>query len=152
AFLSVGGMDQSLWYTADWDIYLKLAAAGPVTYDDSVLACFRVHGLSQTITGSRSEADFRAQHMRVLDRHIANLPPARRASVRRAALASVAVNTALAGANNGYPTGLLVAARALIGLGPIGLWRYFRDSRLVERVLPRLKARIAGRLATTALP
>ena len=28
AYLSVGGLDNALWYTADWDLYLKLAAIG----------------------------------------------------------------------------------------------------------------------------
>jgi hypothetical protein len=43
AFLSVGGLDNALWYTADWDLYLKLAAIGSVYYHSSPLACFRVH-------------------------------------------------------------------------------------------------------------
>src|ERR1700678_3150389 len=30
AWLACGGLDESLWYTADWDIWLKLAASGPV--------------------------------------------------------------------------------------------------------------------------
>src|SRR5262249_923905 len=31
-FLAVGGIDETLWYTGDWDLYLKLAAAGPFAY------------------------------------------------------------------------------------------------------------------------
>ena len=30
AWIDCGGLDDSLWYTADWDIWLKLAAAGAV--------------------------------------------------------------------------------------------------------------------------
>jgi len=30
AFLSVQGLDDALWYTADWDLYLRLAAIGSV--------------------------------------------------------------------------------------------------------------------------
>ncbi len=34
AWLSCGGLDENLWYTADWDIWLKLAACGSVYYHD----------------------------------------------------------------------------------------------------------------------
>ena len=96
AFLRVGGMDKSLWYTADWDLYLKLACAGPVYYAHEALTCFRVHGDSQTMTGSRSQ--------------------------------------------------LFLAVSSIVTLGPIGIWRYLRDSRLVERVAPRLRARFGQHL------
>ena len=137
AFLAIGGMDVGLWYTADWDLYLKLAATGPVTYDDGAYACFRVHEASQTMSGSRHRADFGAQLLCVIDRHGPRLPVRHRETVMRAARASVAINTALAGANNGCLADITVALRALLGLGPMGMRRYFRDSRLVERVLQK---------------
>ena len=59
AFLSVRGLDDALWYTADWDLYLRLAAIGSVYYHSSPLACFRVHKNSLTVLGSRNSADFR---------------------------------------------------------------------------------------------
>jgi glycosyltransferase involved in cell wall biosynthesis len=148
AFLAVGGMDEALWYTSDWDLYLKLADAGPVTYDGTARACFRVHGSSQTVVGSRG-ADFVNQLQRVLDRHGPHVPAAHRAAVLRAARASIMVNKALAAANNGHAGDLGGALLALAGLGPVGLRRYLRDSRIVERTLPRLKVRFAGRLAPT---
>ena len=43
AYLSIGGLDNTLWYTADWDLYLKLSAIGGVYYHSSPLVCFRVH-------------------------------------------------------------------------------------------------------------
>src|SRR5262249_28484390 len=52
AWLDCGGMDEQLWYTGDWDIWLKLAAAGPVIYHDRPTTGFRIHRNSQTITGS----------------------------------------------------------------------------------------------------
>src|SRR5207244_2105039 len=43
AFLQVGGLDETLWYTADWDLYLKLSSAGAVYYHPDLLASFRIH-------------------------------------------------------------------------------------------------------------
>jgi glycosyltransferase involved in cell wall biosynthesis len=149
AFIRVGGLDDQLWYTADWDLYLKLSAIGDIHYHPDPLACFRVHRGSMTVTGSRSIGDFRQQMETVLDRHAVRLGrqagKAAEAALHAARL-SIAVNTALAAANLGRPAGLFKVMVALLGLGPGGLWRYFRDSRIVERVYPRLLARLAGAL------
>ena len=147
AFLRVGGMDEALWYTADWDLYLKLACAGPVYYAPEALTCFRVHGDSQTMTGSRSPADFRTQMEIVLERHAGRLPKGRRARIVQAARASIDVNVALAVANHrGEWMELSQAVSSVAALGPTGIWRYLRDSRLVERVAPRLRARFGRHL------
>ena len=58
AWLASGGMDEALWYTGDWDIWLKLAAGGPVRYHNTVTTAFRIHGGSQTVTASRDLVDF----------------------------------------------------------------------------------------------
>jgi glycosyltransferase involved in cell wall biosynthesis len=146
AYLAVAGMDASLWYTADWDLYLKLALAGPVAYREEPTTCFRIHGDSLTMKGSRSTAEFRAQMETVLDRYSDCIPSKNRTHVLRVARASIEVNTALAAANNGKFSELSPALIAVARLGPAGLWRYLRDSRLIERVAPRLQARLAGAL------
>ncbi|QGM99458.1 glycosyltransferase [Methylocystis parvus] len=145
-FLDAGGMDEKRWYTADWDLYLKLALAGSVFYSADILAGFRIHGGSLTISGSRSIDDFRSQHEIVLDRHASRIPTERRERILRMARASIAVNVALAQAAHGEHARLVTAAIAILRLGPIGALRYLRFSRLVERVAPRLRARFAGRL------
>jgi len=143
AWAACGGLDEFLWYTADWDAWLKLAGEGAVRHHTAVTTAFRVHGHSLTVTGSRDAADFRAQMETVLDRHAARL--GRRArSVRRASRASIAVNTALAAAAVGKPGGVLPALARVLALGPAGIHRYLRDSRIVERVMPRLRAKLAG--------
>jgi hypothetical protein len=143
AWLACGGLDEKLWYTADWDIWLKLAASGAVYYHDRLTAGFRIHGDSLTMTGSRDVADFARQMQVVLERHMGRLDASSKA-VLRAARASIAVNTALASASAGDLSGLLRAAGALLRLGPGGMRRYLRDSRIVERVAPRLRARLGG--------
>jgi glycosyltransferase involved in cell wall biosynthesis len=146
AWLACEGLDVGLWYTADWDIWLKLARQGPVHYHDFVSAGFRIHGESMTVSGSRDPADFEQQMRIVLDRHAGQLAPARSAVVARAAQASIKVNVALAVASGGKPGALWKVAAQLFLLGPRGLHRYLRDSRIVERVVPRLRARMSGAL------
>lgn len=94
AWLACGGLDEKLWYTADWDIWLKLAASGPVYYHDSVTTGFRIHGGSLTVAGSRDVADFAQQMQIVLDRHLPSFCDSSK-SVERAGRASIAINTAL---------------------------------------------------------
>lgn len=142
AWLAAGGMDDSLWYTADWDLYLKVARQGSTRYRRSATTAFRVHGSSLTVTGSADIHDFSTQMLAVVDRHIDLIPEGTRRSVRRMALTSVQVNAALARVLAGgfelVPTALVGLAR----LGPSGIWRYLRYSRLRERVWPRVRARV----------
>jgi glycosyltransferase involved in cell wall biosynthesis len=146
AWLACNGLDVDLWYTADWDVWLKLARQGPVRYHDFVSAGFRIHNESMTMSGSRDPADFESQMRIVLDRHVGQLTPARSAPVVRAAQASIKVNIALAAASGGSLGALGNAAAQLLLLGPLGLHRYLRDSRLFERVVPRLRAKLSGAL------
>jgi len=143
AWLTCGGLDPALWYTADWDMWLKLAAQGPVRYHDQITTAYRIHGSSLTTAGSRDIDDFARQMLIVLDRHLGVLG-CRSKEVERLARASIAVNTALAAAAGGnlkiLPRGVL----EVLLLGPSGIRRYFRDARLAERVLSRLWARLRG--------
>ena len=143
AWLACGGLDENLWYTADWDMWLKLAAFTPVRYHNQISVGFRIHENSLTVTGSRNAADFKEQMDIVLRRHLSKLGGASR-RVERAARASIAVNAALASASAGDGAGLLSAAARVLALGPLGTYRYLRDSRILDRVIPRLRARWAG--------
>ena len=146
AWLSCGGMDDSLWYTPDWDIWLKLAAAGPVIYSEEYTTGFRVHGNSLTVSGSREGHEFRSQMEIVVARHLGRIQKSNRARVERAARASIDVNVSLAAASAGNLIMLLRAAGNVLSLGPRGIRRYLRDSRLWERLVPRLKSKISGDL------
>lgn len=146
AWLNCGGMDEALWYTADWDLYLKLAREGATVYRDSVTTAFRIHGSSLTMTGSADRASFAAQLKTVIDRHVDILPFPERVRVHRLALASARINCALAGAASGKAGDLAGALKALLALGPLNAVQYWRDSRIAERVLSRVRARLAGAL------
>ena len=146
AWRAAGGLDDALWYTADWDLYLKVARYGSAIYHPAVTTAFRIHRRSLTVTGSADSGDFAEQMSRVIERHIDLAPPRLRAAIRRRAIASTAVNCALAQALVGNLRPLPGAILSLLRLGPAGVVRYVRDSRIIERVVPRLRARLAGAL------
>jgi len=145
AYLMTGGLDEALWYTADWDLYLKIAGIGNIYYHSMPLACFRIHKNSLTVLGSRDIDDFRKQHSTGVDRHFEKLAPGSRRSVLRISEASIEVNVALAAAIAGNLRGLTSAIRSMMFLGPSGMVRYLSYSRFIDRVVPRLRAAVAGR-------
>jgi glycosyltransferase involved in cell wall biosynthesis len=139
AAIEIGGLNDQLWYTADWDFWLKLAALGDTCYIPKPLAAFRVHGDSQTIRRSSSVAEFRQQMRSVVDKHL-SLKSSR--EVSKVAFFSTEVNTTLAAMVHGESTNLLKLALDFVLLGPTGWWRYWQDSRIQERISARLKAKI----------
>jgi GT2 family glycosyltransferase len=143
AALRVGLLDETLWYTADWDFWLKLAATEPAMYYPRPLAAFRIHSQSQTAQGVARAAEMRRQIEAVLQKHLPPWEAAHpgRVEVGQTARMSLEVNHALAGwAHGTWPNGLSLACKFL-ALGLRGWFRFFRDSRLVERVTARLRAK-----------
>lgn len=147
AALRVGGLDESLWYTADWDFWLKIAACGDSLYYPKALSAFRVHPSSQTVVRSSGSRDFREQLETVAMKHFTQWQAPERAKQRlkRVVYFSVEVNIALAEAAHGHQTNLLALLVAFASLGPSGWIRYIRDSRILERVSARLRAQITPR-------
>ncbi|MGA7990810.1 MAG: glycosyltransferase [Thermoanaerobaculia bacterium] len=143
--LEVGGLDERLWYSADWDFWLKIASQGETLYAPLLLACFRVHGRSQTVTAAGRPAEMRRQLEEVLRRHANALGTARNApSVLRAAHMSIDLNCLLAAWGRGWP-------RVLRGASALSRaeWRILlRDSRLGER----LGARAVGLMGPSRGP
>ena len=139
AALEIGKLDEELWYTADWDFWLKLAASGDTCYIPQALAAFRVHPDSQTIRRSSSVAEFRQQMRTVVDKHLANCA---NREVGKVALFSTEVNTTLAAMVHGESPNLSKLALDFLLLSPTGWWRYWQDSRIQERVSARLKAKL----------
>ena len=144
AWLECGGMDTALWYTADWDLYLKLVSHGPAVYCDRPSTAFRIHGNSLTVSGSRNVRDFERQMQIVLERHCELVPSSMLPKTQRRAKASITVNCALVEASYGSAPALARAFGTVAALGPAQALAYVRDSRILERTLPRLRARFAG--------
>ena len=137
--LDVGVLNSELWYTADWDFWLKLASIGDTYYIAKPLAAFRVHGDSQTIRRSSSVAEFRQQMRVVVDKHLHVKP---KSEVAKVAFFSTEVNTTLAAIVHGESPNLIKLAADFLLLGPLGWRRYWQDSRIQERISARLKAKL----------
>jgi glycosyltransferase involved in cell wall biosynthesis len=139
--LDSGGMDLAIWACPDWDLWLRLGSIGPVRFIDETLTAYRVHSQSQTVAHPRLADEWEQNLTIVLDRHLKSLAATgkHRASVERAARASIAINSALLAALRGETTRPVAALFQLLALGPSGWHRYFRDSRIVQRLGSRLR-------------
>ena len=145
AYLSVGGMDDLLWYAPDWDLYMKIAELGNIYYHSIPLASYRIHNSSLTVLGSGNDLDFRRQHEMIVDRHVTKLDPVAQSQVLPVARVSINVNTALAAVRRGQYRRLFKAFVSLLTLGPRGMRQYIVLSRIIDRAFPRLRALIARR-------
>ncbi|MBO9580833.1 MAG: glycosyltransferase [Sphingobium sp.] len=145
-WLETGGMDDSLWYTADWDLYLKLSARGDVVVRPQATTGFRIHGNSLTMTGSRDTNALRQQLEIVVERHgeLFGLADDRRRHAR--ALASIDINCGLAKGAAKQERWMKPTLSRFLKLGPVDAWRYMHESRIADRTLSRLRARVSGAL------
>ena len=143
AALESGGLDLALWHSADWDFWLRLGALGPVAFSDEILTVFRVHDESQTSARALQPGEWEEQLTIVLDRHLPRLScsEAQRKRIRRTSLASIAVNASLAAVSRGNQAGWGHLLSRVLCLGPIGWFRYIRNSRIQQRLGARLKVR-----------
>jgi len=145
--VAVGGLDEKLWYTADWDLWLKLAARGPTRYLPRPLAAFRLHPESQTVRRSGGIADFRRQHEIVFERHwpIWRDRLADPDRVESAARLSIETNLLLASLlhRGGLASGVASAPRGSLAAATAGLsgaMHFVNSSRILERVSARIRA------------
>jgi hypothetical protein len=140
----VGGLNESLWYTADWDFWLKLAAVSRTTYLPEPLTSFRLHSGSQTVRGSQKLTEFRGQLESVLRAHLDAYTSAGGDgdSLRPLCQFSVDMNVSLAAALHGERPPWPRLGLQFLSLGARGWHRYLRDSRISERVAARLRAKM----------
>lgn len=145
--LDQGGMNENLWYTADWDLWLSVTSEVPTLYLRNVLAAVRVHAGSITTTQTGELSEFRRQHEVVLARHLERwrAEPAVKRRVRKAAQFSIDLNVALASLAHRQPSRLGGVMRTFLGLGPGGWGRYLRNSRIFERTLARVRAGVGSK-------
>ncbi|MCX6082852.1 MAG: glycosyltransferase [Chloroflexi bacterium] len=144
--LEVGGLDENLWYTADWDLWLKMAGCGGTLYYPKPLSGFRIHPNSQTILRSSYLQLFREQLEYVKNKylHLWDVSQPLKSQINKIASFSIEVNVALAGLIHGEKVRYFWLLKSFLLLGPLGQYRYLRDSRIWERVTARLRARIAA--------
>jgi glycosyltransferase involved in cell wall biosynthesis len=142
--LKVGGLDEKLWYTADWDFWLKIAGHGTTIYYPQPLSCFRVHPNSQTIKRSSNINDFRQQLEKVLEKHFETWEASEntKKSLFKIANFSIDVNTTLAGIIHGEKVNLIKLIFSFIWLGFPGWSQYLYNSRIIDRVYARIKTKL----------
>ena len=151
--LQVGGLDEDLYQTADWDFWLKLAAAGVSHHLSRPLAAFRIHAQSQTIQRGKSIDEYGSQLHLVLDRHLAIWARygEETSSIGRMARVSVELNKSLVSLANGQRPELRNLARRILGLGPRDWLPLLHYSRIFDRVVARLRDRKVGPWARAGL-
>ncbi len=136
----VGGFDDALWYTADWQMWLALAKRGDVHRIATPLACYRVHSGALTATATGDPDEMRAQLRAPLESHLLTVADdAERARQERLGTWSAEVNVALAQAfHRGRPEWRRLG-RAARALRPADWPEYVVASRLPERVSSRVR-------------
>jgi glycosyltransferase involved in cell wall biosynthesis len=139
--LQGGGLDEDLWYTADWDLWLRLVRLGPVSWTPDTLAAFRIHKSSLTMTGSRNDAEFRRQLSIPVDRHVAALSPPRARAVEPLARLSNDLNACLAGAFHGSTWSCWQTAARIVMLGPARWGQFLASTNIINRMRPRMRLR-----------
>jgi hypothetical protein len=135
-------MDETLWYFADWDYWLRLASKARMLYLPQPLGFFRIHAHSQTAQRTRDMEEVGRQFDVVQERTLANaaFPFDRKDSARRMGeFARAFYLWMLAGWHGEGVVTFSQVFRSGIHIGPAGWFRYLRDSRLLDRVLPRVR-------------
>jgi glycosyltransferase involved in cell wall biosynthesis len=139
----VGKLDEQLWYTADWDFWLKMATAGKTVYCPEPLIGYRIHPTSMTSNRTSNPVKLRPQYDIVLERHLSAGPGSgeRWRGAAEVARFSALVNIELARWAGGDAISFYRLAREFLRLGPWNGHRYLRDARIVERAWSRLRVR-----------
>lgn len=106
AYRALGGFRAELPHAADWEMWTRLAAHGPIVFVDEVLADYRKHAGSDTTSRTRTGLNVR-ERVTAIGVVSAHVPAIRRRRVVRRALAYAVV----------------FAARTGLGLARRGEWR-----------------------------
>jgi hypothetical protein len=83
----LGGFDERLSWTEDWEMWVRIAAHYPVWYEPEPLAVYRIHGASSTGRKARSGETVRdiRRAIEINREHLAHLPEEERERIRRVA-------------------------------------------------------------------
>lgn len=139
--LALGGLNPALWYTADWDFWLKMANGRRTIYSPKILAAYRLHSGALTVTGSKTRDDFSWQLKSVLSSAIASSPWLSDDVLSRAEY-SANLNIGLSERFHGNGGHLIKTLGRLALKSPLYWCRLLRDTRLHERTLARIRARL----------
>lgn len=133
-----GGLDEELWFTADWKLWLGLARLGKWIYHPVPLTCFRVHQNSQTIQGGQSIECYAEQIRRVQQPLLDTFSSQK---IRALATFNTEVNQALLHVLFSLPYPWVRLLLRFLKLRPTAWLDFFSFSRLHERLIARLRLR-----------
>lgn len=89
-YKAAGTFDEALPHAADWDMWARAAAHGPIYFVDRVLAQYRVHAANDTSKRLRTGANM-SERYAALEHVIAHVPEGTHTRVRRRAAALGAI-------------------------------------------------------------
>jgi glycosyltransferase involved in cell wall biosynthesis len=138
ALEKIGALDETLWFTADWKLWLSLARLGKWTYHPVPLTCFRVHENSQTIRGGQSIQSYAEQIRRVQEPLLDDFSPQK---IQALARFNTETNVALLHILFSQPYPWFGLLSKFITLGPTAWMQFFSFSRFHERLIARLRLR-----------
>lgn len=138
--LKIGGFDPNLLYSGDWDFWLKMARSGKIFYCPELLAIFRVHPGSQTVSISASLKGFQDQLKTVLERHSVFLGSSKtEQKAKETAWFSVKANSAFAALLHKRAVDFPDLFYSFLRLGWGGMMMYLQCARFFDRVVPRIR-------------
>lgn len=88
-YAAVGVFDETLPHAADWDMWARVAAYGPVYFVDQVLAQYRVHAENDSSKRIRTGANM-SERYAALEHVLQHMPEDQHAQLRRSAAAHAA--------------------------------------------------------------
>lgn len=144
---ALGGFDESLWYTADWKMWLGILAEGEqAQLVRTIGARFRIHNASQTVQGSRSYPDFLDQMTSVQESFADGLPAGKRRRWLAAGSLASELNAQLASLYHGTrPWPALARVALLTSSHPLAAVTMLRNSSITDRVGARVRMAIGAR-------
>jgi glycosyltransferase involved in cell wall biosynthesis len=135
----LGGFDDRLACAEDWEMWVRVASCFPVYYEERPLACYRVHGESNTGRNLRSGRSLDYTRL-AIELFTGYLNPADRQAVKRAAFSRYAVS-GLETAQSLQSQGDTAAARAQLRV----VWQLEKSPRTVAGIARVVARSLAGR-------
>lgn len=139
-----GFLREDLWFLSDWAFWIALIhASGSVVYLAEPLVDFRIHPDSQTLSRSSDSDDLHGQYVAIREqlRPILATYGILPTSWERASEANEHISVTLAQWSHGHRVSPLSALLSFLRLGPFKWRRFMADTRLIERIAPRLRLR-----------
>jgi glycosyltransferase involved in cell wall biosynthesis len=132
-YLELGGIDEDLWYTGDWKLWLQAFTDAAITVAPGPTVAFRLHADAQTTSRTSDTAEVLEQYERLF----ARVP----AIVRERSRVTVAVNLLLLALYHRRTPPVRALASAFLRGGAIGWVHWARYSGTFPRALARVRCR-----------